>query len=92
MAGEEVKHPEGHYALRYCKGSKPIFEALRCVSPAAAYARRARKEVQLSVVFEARKVELKVEPIDPQRQLLASELKQFLAGTMDRGSLEAAEV
>ncbi|MGA7856704.1 MAG: hypothetical protein WCA11_02170 [Terracidiphilus sp.] len=44
------------------------------------------------MVFEARKVELKVEPIDPQRQLLASELKQFLAGTMDRGSLEAAEV
>ena len=44
------------------------------------------------MVFAAEKVELKVEPIDPQRELLAAELKQFLAATVDRGSLEAAEV
>lgn len=92
VAGEEIKHPAGYYALRYCKGSRPVYEALKGVSPAAAEARRMKKESQLSVVFAAAKVELKVEPIDPARDLLAARLKQFLAATVDRGSLEAAEV
>jgi hypothetical protein len=71
VAGHEVKHPTGHYSLRYCKGSKPVFEPLRGVSPAEAEARRKKKELQLSVVVAAIKADLKVvEPIDPQRKLL----------------------
>ena len=92
VGGEEIKHPTGYYALRYSKGTKLIFEALKGISPAAAEARRTKKEAQLSVALVAKKVELKVEPIDPQRKLLAAELKQFLADTVDRGSLEAAQV
>jgi integrase len=92
VAGKDVKHPTGYYALRYCKGSKPVFEPLKGVSPAEAEARRKKKEAQLSVIVAAGKAELKVEPVDPQRKLLAGQLKQFLADAVDRGSLEAAEV
>jgi integrase len=92
VAGKHEKHPTGHYALRYCKGSRPIFERLKGASPAEAEAKRKRKEAQLSVVVAAAKAELKVEPVDPQRKLLTAQLKQFLADTVDRGSLEAAEV
>ena len=53
VAGKDLKHPTGYYALRYCKGSKPIFEPLKGVSPAEAEAKRKRKEAQLSVVVAA---------------------------------------
>jgi integrase len=92
VAGHEVTHPTGYYALRFCKGSKPVFEPLKGVSPAQAEAKRQKKEAQLSVVVAAGKADLKVEPVDPQRKLLSAQLKQFLADTVDRGSLEAAEV
>jgi integrase len=93
VAGCEVKHPTGHYSLRYCKGSKPVFEPLKGVSPAEAEARRKKKESQLSVVVAAIKADLKVvEPIDPQRKLLTHQLEQFLADARARGSSEAAEV
>jgi hypothetical protein len=42
------------------------------------------------VVVAAEKADLKIEPADPQRKLLTAQLKQFLADTVDRGSLEAA--
>ena len=54
--------------------------------------KRRKKEAQLSVVVAAEKADLKIEPADPQRKLLSVQLKQFLADTIDRGSLEAAEV
>lgn len=92
VAGEEVKQPIGYYALRYCKGSSPVFEPLKGVSPAEAEARRKKKESQLSVTVAAQKADLKVEPVDPQRKLLRTQLEQFLADTKSRGSLEAAEV
>src|ERR1035437_2691955 len=79
VAGKDVKHPTGYYALRYCKGSRPVFEPLKGVSPAEAEAKRKRKEAQLSVVVAAGKAELKVAPVDPQRKLLAAQLKQFLS-------------
>ena len=92
VAGLEVKHPVGYYALRYCKGSSPVFEPLKDVSPAEAEARRKKKESQLSVAVAAVKADLKVEPVDPQRRLLRAQLEQFLADAKARGSLEAAEV
>lgn len=92
VAGEEAKHPVGYYALRYCKGPKAVFEPLKGVSPAEAEARRKKKESQLSLSVAAKKAELKVEPIDPGRILLSAQLDQFLAATVARGSLEAAEV
>jgi len=54
--------------------------------------KRRKREAQLSVVVAAEKADLKIEPADPQRKLLSVQLKQFLADTIDRGSLEAAEV
>lgn len=92
VAGNEVKHADGYYALRFCKGPKPVFEALKGISPAEAEARRKKKESQLSLSVAARKADLKVEPIDPARTLLSAQLDQFLAATVARGSLEAAEV
>ncbi len=92
VAGEDVKHQIGYYALRYCKGSSPVFEPLKGVSPAEAEARRKKKESQLSVTVAAQKADLKVEPVDPQRKLLRTQLEQFLADTKSRGSFEAAEV
>jgi integrase len=92
VGGQEVKHLTGYYALRFCKGPKPVFEALKNVSPAEAEAKRRKKEAQLSVVVAAEKADLKIEPADPQRKLLTAQLKQFLADTVDRGSFEAADV
>jgi integrase len=92
VAGLEVNHPIGYYTLRYCKGSNPVFEPLKDVSPAEAEARRKKKESQLSVTVAAQKAYLKVEPVDPQRKLLSAMLEQFLADTKARGSFEAAEV
>ncbi|HLY40187.1 MAG TPA: site-specific integrase [Terracidiphilus sp.] len=92
VAGNEVRHPSGYYALRYCKGPKPVFERLNGVTPAEAEARRRKKESQLSLSIAAKRAEFKVEPIDPDRKLLSTQLEQFLAATVSRGSLEAAEV
>lgn len=92
FSGGKVKHTDGYYALRYCKGPRPVFEALKGVSPAEAEARRKKKESQLSLSVAAKKAELKVEPIDPDRTLLSAKLDQFLKATVARGSLEAAEV
>jgi hypothetical protein len=90
--GQEVRHKTGYYTLRFCRGPKPVFEALKNASPAEAEAKRKKKEAQLSVVIAAGKADLKIEPADPQRKLLTAQLKQFLADTVDRGPLEAAEV
>lgn len=92
VADREVKHPIGYYALRYCRGAEPIFEALKGVGPAEAETRRRKKEAQLAVVVAAGKADIKVERVDPQRRLFTSALKQFLDDTEARGSLEAAEV
>ncbi len=92
VAGKEIKHPVGYYALRYCRGTRPVFEPLKGVSPAEAEARRREKESQLSLSVAAKKADLKVEPIDPDRKLLSAQLQQFIAATVARGSLEAAEV
>jgi integrase len=92
VAGQEVKHSIGHYALRYSKGSKLVFEPLKNVSPGEAEARRRKKEAQLSLVVAAEKVDLKIEPVDPQRKSLNAQLQQFLSNTEARGSFEAAEV
>jgi integrase len=92
VAGKEIKHPVGYYALRYCRGPRPVFEPLKGVSPAEAEARRKKKESQLSLSVAANKADLRVEPIDPDRKLLSTQLEQFLAATVARGSLEAAEV
>ena len=90
VAGKEIKHPVGYYALRYCRGPRPVFEPLKGVSPAEAEARRRKKESQLSLSVAAKKADLKVEPIDPDRKLLSAQLQQFIAATVARGSLEAA--
>ncbi len=92
VGAQEVKHLTGYYALRFCKGPKPVFEALKGISPAEAEAKRRKKEAQLSVVVAAEKVDLKIEPADPQRKTLSAQLKQFVADTIDRGSFEAADV
>jgi len=59
VGGQEVKHLTGYYALRFCKGPKPVFEALKNVSPAEAEAKRRKKEAQLSVVVAAEKADLR---------------------------------
>jgi integrase len=92
VAGEEVKHQVGYYALRFCNGPRPVFKPLKGTSAAEAEAKRRKKESQLSLSVAAKKVELNVEPIDPQRKLLSAQLDQFLAATIARGSLEAADV
>jgi integrase len=92
VAGEEVVHGEGYYQLRYYEGQKIIFESLKGSTPAEADAKRKLKEAQLSVLVQARNAQLKIEPLDPKRRLLADALKQFLADTLDRGSTEAEGV
>lgn len=92
VAGEEVKHQVGYYTLRFCNGPRPVFEPLKGTNAAEAEARRRKKESQLSLLVAAKNVELKVEPIDPQSKLRSAQLGQFLAATIARGSLEAAEV
>lgn len=92
IAGQEVKFTTGYYELRYYRRAKILFEALRGVSPAEAEARRKRKEAQLLVVKAAGKVDVRIEPLDPRRPSLASELERFLTAASDRGSLEAREV
>lgn len=90
--GKEITHTDGYYALRYCRGPRPVFEALKGVSPAEAEARRRKKESQLSLSVAAKKADLKVEPIDPDRKLLGTQLELFLGAAVTRGSHEAAEV
>jgi integrase len=45
----------------------------------------------LSITVAAKRADLKIEPADPQRTLLSVQLEKFLAETVARGSLEAAE-
>ena len=84
VGDREVKHPTGYYALRFCRGPKPVFQALKGISPAETEARRRKKEAQLSVVVAAEKADLKIETADPQRKLLSLQLQQFVADTIDR--------
>jgi hypothetical protein len=91
-AGREVKHTTGYYELRYYDGADPVYEALPGASPTEAEYKRRKKAAELSARVVAKKAGVQVVPSDPQRKTLAVELKQFLADTVDRGSLEAAEV
>jgi integrase len=90
--GREVKHEQGHYELRYYVGSKVTYESLKDATPAAAEDRRKRKEAQLAVGRAAIKANVQIVPTDPKRKPLKDALKQFLADTVDRGSMEAEEV
>jgi len=92
VGGLEVKHKQGYYELRYYDGDKPKYEALRDATPTAAEVKRKLKAAELSARVIARKAGVQVVPADTQRKTLAAELKQFLADTVDRGAMEAAEV
>jgi integrase len=92
VAGHEVKHTTGYYELRYYDGAQPVYEALPGAGPTEADYKRKKKAAELSARVVAKKAGVQVVPADPQRKTLASELKQFLAEKVDRGSLEAAEV
>jgi integrase len=91
VAGQEVKHPTGYYALRYYQGTKLLFEALKDASPAEAEAKRKVKEARMSAVVVASKAGIKIKMPDSKRKSLAVQLSQFLSATEDRGSLRAAE-
>jgi integrase len=91
-AGKEVKHTTGYYELRFYDGADPVYEALPGASPTEAEYKRKKKAAELSARVVAKKAGVQVVPAEPQRKTLAVELKQFLADTVDRGSLEAAEV
>ncbi len=92
VAGEEMKHKTGFYGLRYFRGSKVVFEPLKKATASAAEAARARKESQFSAAIQAKKEGIRIVPFDSQRVTLTAQLKKFLADTVDRGSMEAAEV
>jgi len=92
VAGQEVKHETGYYELRYYDGAHPVYEALPGASPTEAEYKRKKKAAELSARVVAQKAGVQVVPANPQRKTLAEELKQFLADTVERGSLEAAEV
>lgn len=92
VAGEQVKHKTGFYGLRYYRGSKVVFEPLKKATASSAEAARARKESLFSAAIHATKEGIRIVPYDPQRVTLAVQLKRFLADTVDRGSMEAAEV
>lgn len=91
VAGNEVKHPTGYYALRYYRGTKLIIEALKDASPAEAEAKRKVKEAPMLAVVVAREAGIEIKPPDPKRKTLAAQLSQFLSATEDRGSLRAVE-
>lgn len=92
VAGKEAKYTTGYYELRYYDGAKPVYLALPGVRPAEAEFRRKKKAMELSARVVADKAGVQVVPADPQRKSLAEQLKRFLTDTVDRGSLEAAEV
>ncbi len=92
VAGKEVKHATGCYELRYYDGAHPVYEALPGATPTEAEYKRKKKAAEVSARVVAKKAGVQVVPADPQRRTLAEELKQFLSNTVDRGSLEAAEV
>src|ERR1035441_469908 len=91
VAGQEVKHPSGYYALRYYKGAKLIIDALKDASPAEAEAQRKIKEARMSAVVVAREAGIEIKVPDPKRRMLAAQLSQFLSATEDRGSHRAVE-
>lgn len=92
IGGKEVQHSTGYYELRTYDGSKPVYESLKDATPTEAEYWRKKKAAELSARIIAKKAGIQVVPADPQRKTLADELKAFLAETVDRGSLEAAEV
>jgi integrase len=92
VAGKEVKHATGHYELRYYTGSKLQFESLAGATPATSENLRKKKEAQLSVVKEAKKVDVRIVPPDPKRRKLSDLLALFIADALARGAEEAAEV
>ncbi|GEM_PF-3773674 len=91
-AGKEVKHKTRYYELRYHDGAHPVYEALPGANPTEAEYKRKKKAAELSARVVAKKAGVQVVPAEPQLKTLAEELKQFLSNTVDRGSLEAAEV
>src|ERR1035437_3916201 len=91
VAGKEVKHPTGYYALRYYEGPKLIFESLKNASPAEAEAKRRVRASRMSAVVAAREDGIAIKLPDPKRKTLAIQLSQFLSDTADRGSLKARE-
>ena len=91
VAGKEVKHPTGYYALRYYEGPKLIFESLKNASPAEAEAKRSVRASRMSAVVAAREAGIAIKLPDPKRKTLAIQLSQFLSDTADRGSLKTRE-
>jgi integrase len=91
VAGQEVKHPTGYYALRHYKGAKLIIDALKDASPSEAEAQRKVKEARMSAVVVARDSGIEIKVPDPKRKTLAAQLSQFLSATEDWGSLRAVE-
>ena len=91
VAGKEVKHPTGYYALRYYEGPKLIIEALKNASPAEAEAKRSVRASRMSAVVAAREAGIAIKLPDPKRKTLATQLSQFLSDTADRGSLKARD-
>ena len=55
VAGKEVKHPTGYYALRYYQGTKIIFEPLKHTSAPEAESKRKVKEARMSALVVASK-------------------------------------
>ena len=92
VAGVEVKHKIGHYELRYYEKSKLRFESLSGISPADAENMRRKKEAQLSVAKDAKKVDVQIVPPDPKRKKLTDQLVLFIDDALGRGAEEAAEV
>ncbi len=88
VAGKEVKHQTGYYALRYYQGTKIILEPLKDASSAEAEAKRKVKEARLSALVVASKAGIDIKAPDPNRRTLAAELGRFLSATEDRGSIK----
>ena len=91
VAGQEVKHPTGYYALRYYRGAKLIFEPLKDASSLEAESQRKLKEARMSALAVAKEVGIEVKQPDPNRKTLTVLLDQFLSATADRGSHRAVE-